>query len=142
MSQARPWVKYVAMACGGLVVVAGALVAVVFFAVSRLTAAPEQVTREFLQATSRGDFTAAHGYFSAPLKDQQPIALLEAAAAATPSMFDVVEVSFHSRAIDTSKATLAGTARLRAGTEVPASFTLVREQGTWRLLAYHLGADD
>ena len=39
-------------------------------------------------------------------------------------------------------ATLAGTATLAAGTEVPVSFTLVREQDTWRLLAYRLGVDD
>jgi len=142
MAQGRPWVKYVALGCGGIVVLLVTFVAVVFFAVGRLTAAPEQVTRDFLAATSRGDFASAHDYFSAPLKEEQPLSELEAAAAATPSMYRIADVSFSDRAIDTSKATLKGTARLHAGTEVPVSFTLVREQDTWRLLAYHLGADD
>jgi hypothetical protein len=142
MSQGRPWVKYLALGCGGVIVLLVGFVAAVFFAVGRLTAAPEQVTRDFLAATTRGDLAAAHAHFSAPLKDEQPLAELQAAAAATPSFYRVADISFSERSIDTSKATLKGTARLQAGTEVPVSFTLVREQDTWRLLAYHLGADD
>jgi len=142
MSQGRPWVKYVALGCGGIIVLVVAFVALTFFAVGRLTAAPEQATREFLAATTRGDFAAAHGYFSTPLKEEQPLAELEAAAAASPSLYKVADVSFTERSIDTTKATLKGSARLTAGTEVPVSFTLVREQDTWRLLSYHLGGDD
>lgn len=142
MAQGRPWLKYVALGCGGMIVLGVAFVAAVFFAVGRLTAAPEQATRDFLAATTRGDFVAAHGHFSVPLKEEQPLSELEAAAAASPSLYTIADVSFSERSIDTSKATLKGTATLQAGTREPVSFTLVREQDTWRLLAYHLGGDD
>lgn len=142
MAAARPWVKYLALGCGGLLVLAVAVVAVIFVTVSRLTAAPEQVAREFLAATTRGDFAAAHAYFAAPLKEKQPLPALEAVARETPSIFRVTDVSFSNRSIDMQGATLAGTATLAAGTQLPVSFTLVREGDTWRLLAYHLGADD
>ena len=92
MAAARPWVKYLALGCGGLLVVAVAVVAVIFVTVSRLTAAPEQVARDFLAATSRGDFAAAHAYFAAPLKEKQPLSALEAVARETPSIFKVADV--------------------------------------------------
>jgi hypothetical protein len=142
MEAGRPWVKYVAIGCGGLVVLVATAIAVVFFAVARLTAAPEQVARDFVAATSRGDFAAAHAHFAAPLKDKQSVAALEAAARETPSIFKVADLSFSDRSIDMQGATLAGTATLVAGTQVPVSFTLVRERDTWRLLAYRLGVDD
>lgn len=142
MAADRPWGKYVAIGCGSLVVLVGMFVAVLFFTVGRLTAGPEAVVRDFVAATSRGDFAAAHAHFSAPLKDQQPLAALETAARQAPSLYKVTDLSFSDRSIDTKGATLAGTATLAAGTEVPVSFTLVREQDTWRLLAYRLGAAD
>lgn len=142
MEAGRPWVKYVAMGCGGLLLLVATGIAVIFFAVGRLTAAPEQVVRDFLAATTRGDFAEAHAHFAAPLKDTQPLAALEAAARETPSIFTVADLSFSDRSIDMKGATLAGTATLVAGTQVPVSFTLVREQDTWRLLAYRLGVDD
>jgi len=142
MESGRPWVKYVAIGCGGLLVLVATSVAVIFFAVARLTAAPEQVARDFLAATTRGDFAAAHAHFAAPLKDTQSLAALEAAARETPSIFKVADLSFSDRSIDMKGATLAGTATLVAGTELPVSFTLVRERDTWRLLAYRLGVDD
>lgn len=137
----RPWLKYVGIGCGGILVLVVSLVAVTFFAVSRMTAEPERVVREFLDAASAGDYARAHGLFSAPLKEAQPLDAFIAAAKARPSLFDVADTSFTSRSIDTAGARLEGTLTLRSGTTVPAKFTVAQENGRWVLLAYTLGAD-
>lgn len=136
----RSWLKYVGIGCGGLLLVVVAFVAVTFFAVSRLTAEPERVAREFLDAVAAGDYEQAHAHFSAPLKEAQPLDTFTAAVRARPTMFDVADTSFTSRSIDMSVAKLEGTVTLRAGTRLPVSFSLVQENGRWVLLAYNLGA--
>ena len=136
----RPWLKYVGIGCGGLLLLLVAFVAITYFAVTRLTAEPERVAREFLAATAAGDYARAHGHFSAPLKEAQPLDVFTAAVRSRPSLFDVADTSFSSRSIDTSVAKLEGTVTLKAGTEVPASFSLVQENGRWVLLSYTLGA--
>ena len=97
--------------------------------------------REFLDAASAGDYARAHGHFSAPLKEAQPLDAFIAAAKARPSLFDVADTSFTSRSIDTAVARLEGTLTLRSGTTVPAKFTVAQENGRWVLLAYTLGAE-
>ncbi|MCL4849673.1 MAG: hypothetical protein KJ066_24240 [Acidobacteria bacterium] len=140
MDQRRPWLKWVGLGCGGLLLLVVVFVVVVFVVVRSLTAGPEQVARDFLAAAARGDHAEAHEHFSAPLKDAQPLEAFTAAVRANPSLFDVVDTTFSERSIDLAGAKLAGTARLRAGTEVPVSFTLAREGDTWKLLSYHLGS--
>ena len=143
MAASRPWLKYLGIGCGGGIVLVAALVAIIFFVVGRATAEPERVVQEFLAAAAAGDYEKAHGYFSAPLKESQPLEALVAAAKARPSLFAVAETSFTSRSIDGSAiATLEGTATLKAGTTVPVSFSLTRENGAWKLLGYHLGSRD
>lgn len=142
MSGTRPWLKYVGIGCGGLLVAVVALVGVIFFTVGKLTAEPERVVTEFLAAVSAGDLEKAHGFFSVPLKEAQPLEAFAAAVRARPSLFDVADTSFSSRSIDTAGAKFEGTATLRAGTEVPVSFSLVQENGAWRLIAYQVGSRD
>lgn len=136
------WLKYTGIGCGILVVVAMAFGAAVFFTVGRLTAEPEKVAEGFLAAMAAGDHERAHGAFSAPLKDAQPLAELVATAEANPSLFDVVDTTFSSRSIDAATgAKLEGNATLRAGTRVPISFHLVKENDSWKILAYHFGTE-
>lgn len=142
MAATRPWLKYVAIGCGGLIVLAVALVAAIFFAVGRLTAEPERVVGEFLTATAAGDYAKAHQYFSVPLKEAQPLDAFTASVRARPSLFAVEDTSFSNRSIDLSGAKLEGTATLRSGTKVPVSFSLVQDNGAWRLIAYHVGSKD
>lgn len=132
--------KHIAIGCGGIVVVVVAVVAVVLFLVTRLTAEPERVAREFVDRAAAGDYAAAHDYFSVPLKESQPLEVFEAAVRANPSLFAVQDLSFNERGIDTSGATLSGTATLAAGTEVPVSFHLVQENDAWKLLSYSIGS--
>ena len=136
------WLKWVGIGCGGAVVLLGAFIAVVFFVVGRATAEPERVARAFVEATTRGDFAAAHDLYSVPLKERQSLPQLEAAAAATPALYKVTDLSFSSRSVDGTGAEFTGTATLVAGTTVPCRFKLVREHDTWRLIAYNLGGDD
>lgn len=136
------WWKWVGIGCGGALVLLVAFIAVVFFVVGRATAEPEKVARAFVEATTRGDFAAAHDLYSAPLKERQTLAQLEAAAAATPALYKVSDLSFSSRSVDQAGAEFEGTATLVAGTTVPCRFKLVRENDTWRLIAYNLGSDD
>lgn len=136
----KSWVKWVVLGCVGLVVLAAAFAGVLFYVVKAATAGPEQVVQDFLAAAGRGDYAAAHACFSAPLQAAQPLAEFSAAAEANAMFFKVKETSFSQRSIDQDGAEFSGTVTLETGTEVPASFELVRENGDWKLIAYHLGS--
>lgn len=136
----RSWGKWIALGCGGLIVAVAVLALLVTFVVKRATAGPEQVVHEFLAAAARGDYQTAHDYFSAPLKQVQPLDKFTAAAKSHPMFFKVKDTTFSQRSVDMTGAKLSGTVTLEAGTEVPASFALVRENGKWKLISYHIGS--
>jgi len=136
----RPWIKWVALGCSGLIVVVAALVFFTTMAVKRATAGPEKVVHEFLAAAGQGDYAAAHDYFSAPLKQVQPLDEFAAAAKANAMFFQIKDTTFSNRSIDMKGAKFSGTVTLVTGTEVPASFALVRENSKWKLLSYHIGS--
>lgn len=136
------WGKKVGIGCGALIAGVTVLVVVVFFLVRTLTAGPEQVVRDFLTAAAAGDYEKAHTAFSAPLKERQPFEAFTAAVKQNPSLFQVKDISFSERSIDTSGAKLTGTLTLDAGTEVPATFSLVKENDTWKFLSYSVGSKD
>ena len=136
----RPWLKYIGIGCGGLLLLVAAFLAVPFLVVGRLNAEPERVVSDFLDAAAAGDYARAHGHFSVPLKEAQPIEAFTAAVNARPSLFAVTSTSFSSRSIEGGVTRLEGTATLKAGTTVPVSFSLVEENGRWVLLSYTLGA--
>jgi hypothetical protein len=132
--------RWIALGCGGLVVLIALFAAVMFFIVKKATAGPEEVVKQFLAAAAAGDYAAAHDCFSAPLKEAQPLAEFTAAAEANPALFKVTDTTFNNRSVDMSGAKLAGTVKLAAGTEVPAEFSLVKENGAWKLIGYHIGS--
>lgn len=136
----KPWVRWVALGCGALLLLGAALFAAIFFVVMRSTAGPEEAVQGFLAAAGSGDYATAHGYFSAPLQQTQPYDQFAAAAAANSMFFQVTETTFNQRSVDTAGANLSGTVTLEVGTEVPASFRLVKENGAWKLLSYQIGS--
>jgi len=138
--QKTAWLRWVLLGCGGMLVLGGLLAAVLYFVVQKATAGPEKVVQEFLAAAAAGDYPRAHDTFSAPLKEVQPLEAFAAEAAANPTFFRVTESRFTERSVDMNGAQFSGTVTLEAGTELPASFKLVREKGAWKLLAYHLGS--
>lgn len=134
------WVKWVALGCGGMVLLVAVVVAAGFFVVMRTTAEPEKVVDSFLAAAARGDYEAAHDYFAAPLKEVQPLEEFVAGVKANPSLFRIVDTTFTSRSRDLHGAEFEGTVKLETGTQIPVSFRLVKENETWKLIGYNLGS--
>jgi hypothetical protein len=134
------WLRWVLLGCAGLLVLGGLIGGGLYFIVQKATAGPEKVVQEFLAAAAAGDYPKAHDYFSAPLQEVQPLEAFAAEAAANQSFFRVTDTKFTERSVDMNGAQFSGTVTLEAGTELPASFKLVREKGAWKLLAYHLGS--
>jgi hypothetical protein len=138
----KPWGRWIALGCVGLVVLAALFAALMFFVVKKATAGPEEVVRQFLAAAAAGDYAKAHGFFSAPLKEAQPLADFIASAEANPTLFAVTDTTFNERSVDLGGARLSGTVTLTAGTKVPAQFDLAKENDTWKLIGYHIGQGD
>ena len=55
---------------------------------------------------------------------------------------DKVVLIFNQRSVDTTSANLSGSVTLDSGTDVPAKFDLVQENGAWKLLNYSIGTTD
>lgn len=142
MGGSKPWLKWLGIGCGGALLLVAVFVAVVFVSVRSMTAGPEQVVQQFLARAAAGDYVGAHALLAVPLQEQQPLDRFTATVKATPSLFAIADSSFNDRSIDTNGAKLAGTITLKAGTRVPASFSLVKENDSWRILAYHIGASE
>lgn len=135
-----PWPKRIAIGCAGAAVVIAVLVGVTTLIVRKATAGPEAVVHEFLAAAGSGDYPKAYSYFAAPLKQIQPLSEFQAAASARSSFFRAKDTTFNERSIDTAGAKLSGSLTLESGTRMPASFQLVRENGVWKLIGYHIGS--
>ncbi len=138
----KPWLRWVLIGCGGALVLLVVFVVGIFMVVKQATAEPEKVVQSFLSEAAAGNLEAAHDCFSAPLKDAQPFDQFAATVRANRNFFDVVETSFSERSVDMSGAKFAGTVKLATGTEVPCSFKLVRENDSWKLLAYNIGSGE
>lgn len=139
-SPKKHWGRWVALGCGAALLLVGALAGLLFFIVRQATAGPEEVVQEFLAAAGAGDFATAHDCFSAPLKQVQPLEEFSQRAAANSLFFQVTDTTFNSRSVDTTGAELSGTVTLESGTEVPASFRLVKENDAWKLISYQIGS--
>lgn len=98
-----------------------------------------EVIEAFLEAAGDGDWEAAHGHFSGPLREAQPYEEFVSMGEGNAGLFRVEETR-----LDSSRAEegprYEGTVVLEGGQEIPATFTLVREDGEWRLIAYNLGS--
>jgi len=140
LKKKRPWLRWVLLGCGGLIALLVVFVVVILFVVKQATAAPEEVVQTFLAEIAAGNLEAAHDCFSAPLKEVQPFEQFAAGVNANRHLFDVAETSFTERSVDLQGAKLAGTLTLASGTEVACSFNLVRENETWKLISYNVGA--
>lgn len=134
-----PWVRRILIGCGALSALVVLFVAVLFLFVWKATAGPEEVVQGFLASAGAGDYSAAHDFFCAPLKEEQSLVDLEAMIEANPQLFRIKDTSFANRSVDLAGAELAGTVTLESGTKLPASFRLVKENDAWKLIAYEIG---
>ena len=136
----KPWLRWVAIGCGGLLVLAAVLAVLMFVVVKKATAGPEEAVKSFLAAAGSGNYAAAHAYFSAPLQQVQSLEAFTESAKANPALFQVVDTTFNERSMDLNGAQLSGVLTLKSGTKMPASFKLVKENDTWKLIGYHIGS--
>jgi hypothetical protein len=133
------WVKMIGIGCGALLLLGAVIGSVIFVVVHKATEGPEKVVQAFLTAAGSGDFDAAHEFFSEPLKQVQPLEQFSSVGKANQQLFQVKETTFNSRSVDMNGAELSGTVTLTSGTQLPASFKLVKENGQWRLNSYQIG---
>jgi hypothetical protein len=134
------WARWIGLGCGAVLLL-GMLGSTVFFLfLKKATSGPEETIKSFLAAAGSGDFTTAHGYFSEALKQVQPLEQFTAQASAHQQLFQVQDTTFSSRSVSLEGAELSGTVTLTGGTQLPASFKLVMENGQWRLTSYQLGS--
>jgi len=136
------WIKWVALGCGGLLVVVAVFVLLMITVVRKATAGPEAAVQSFLAAAGSGHYAAAYDFFSAPLREAQSLEAFESAAKKQASLFKVRDTTFSSRSVDNAVARLSGTLTLESGTKVPASFQLVEEKGRWKLIAYNIASGE
>ncbi len=134
-SPLRRWALRIGIAVLGVVILGVGI----FVVVLRMTAEPERVVRDFMAQAAAGDYAAAHAHFSAPLKQVQPLEPFSEGVQANAMFFKVTDMSFNQRSVDQAGAELAGTVTLESGTELPATFSLVRENGDWKLIEYYIG---
>jgi len=139
-SPRRKWVKWLFAGCAVMILLSCGAAALVWFGVMKATSGPEEASREFLAAAAAGDYEAAHAYFSAPLKQEQPYEEFANSARANPQFFEITHTSFSNRSIDTSGAELSGTVTLKNGSKLPVSLKLVKENEQWKLLGYNIGS--
>lgn len=134
------WARWIGLGCGAILLLGSVAGTVFFVLMQKATAGPERTIQAFLAAAGSGDFTTAHGYFSADLKQVQPLDQFSSQAAAHQQLFQAQDTTFNNRSVDLHHADLSGTVTLTGGTQVPASFKLVKEDGEWRLTSYQLGS--
>ncbi len=140
MTPRRKAGKGIGLGSAGLAVVVGGFVTIQCTGGRAATAGLEAAVRGFLRAAAAGDYPAAYAYFSAPMREAETLAEFSAVAHENSFLFQVEETTFHQRTADTQRAELAGTVRLASGSEVPASFRLIKENGVWKLRGYQIGS--
>ncbi len=133
------WLRFLGIGCGALLLLGMVAGSLFFLLMRKATEGPEETVKAFLAAAGSGDYDTAHGYFSEELKRVQPLGQFSAQAAAHQQVFQVQDTTFNNRSVDPSGAKLSGSVTLTSGTELPASFELVKENGQWRLTSYQLG---
>jgi hypothetical protein len=135
------WLLWVGGGCGCLLVV-GALVAVFgYLGIKAATAGAEESVQAFFKAAGEGRDQEAYDYFSGALKAAQSFEEFSTAASNNRHLFKITDTTFNQRSVDTTSAKLEGTVKLEVGTEVPCKFDLVKENGAWRILNYHIGSE-
>ena len=135
-------VKWIVLGCVGALVVLTAFISIIFLVVMKATEKPEQVVKDFLKSAGNRETQAAYDHFSVPLKEAQSFDEFAAIIENNYSLFQVTDTTFSNRKVDQNGASFSGTITIAAGTKVPASFTLVRENEAWKLISYNISAED
>jgi len=134
------WARLLGVGCGAVLLFAAVVGTTALAVVNRASAGPEETIQAFLAAAGAGDWATAHAQFSEPLKQVQPLEQFSTIAAANQHLFQVQDTTFNNRSVNPAGAELSGSVTLTDGSQLPASFKLVKEEGGWRLISYQIGS--
>lgn len=133
------WARLLGVGCGAVLLLASIAGITGFAVLSRASAGPEKTVQAFLAAAAAADWATAHAQFSAGLKEAQPYDEFSTIAAANQRFFQVQDTTFNNRSVNPAGAELSGSVTLTDGSQLPASFKLVKEEDEWRLISYQIG---
>jgi hypothetical protein len=118
--------KWIAIGVGGLVVVAGAIVVLVFW----LTGGAVDAAEAFLTLVGKGQYEEAYRSAAPQFRSNQDLGTF-LATMQRYGLDKYESASWSSREITNGRATLEGTIRTSGGGRVPASVILVKSDGAW-----------
>ncbi len=134
------WARLLGVGCGAVLLLATIAGTTALAVLNRASAGPEETVQTFLAAAAAGDWATAHAQFSAGLKEAQSFEDFSTIGAANQHLFQVQDTTFNHRTVNPAGAELSGSVTLTDGSQLPASFKLVKEEGGWRLISYQIGS--
>ncbi len=128
----KTWQKIVA----GIVVFIVGVIALAMFATGGLV---KPVERHFA-ALHAGDVVGAYSELAVVTRQQTSLDAFKAMLAENPGLTHVTKESFSSRQTGDGQGELKGTLEVDGGGKLPIEIRLVKENGQWKILAYHVRA--
>jgi hypothetical protein len=111
-----------------------AVIALAMFATSGLD---KPVQRHFA-ALHAGDVVGAYSELSIAARQQTSLDDFKTMLTNTPALMHVTDESFSSRTYSNGQGQLEGTLDIEGGGKLPIEIRLVKENDTWKILAYHV----
>lgn len=127
--------------CGCLTLIAIAA-AVIMGGVFLFTREPAAVVEKQLEHLRGGDLEAAHALLSTEAQQQYPPPAFATFVARHPSLANNSGASFNNRSLDGDGAKLSGSLTGAGGESEEATFTLVKEDGAWKVRTITVAGDD
>lgn len=115
------------------------IVGIVTLAMCMTSGLQDPVERHFASVHS-GDLTAAYAELSIATRHDVSEADFKAMLERNPALTHVTGLSFSSRSYSGDQGQVEGTLELDGGGKLPISVRLVKENGTWKILSYHVTA--
>jgi len=132
---------WIALGCGGVLLVVVILVILAIGGVYVFTRAPVQAAEAYVGEIRRGDLAAAHNRMSEGYKVQVSRETLAAFVARHSTLKEQGTVGFSSRTVVNNTADLAGRLVAASGTTEEMSLHLVKEGGVWRVAGLEVAGD-
>ncbi len=129
--------KWVAIGCGGAILIFVILITIIFAVVLKVTSGPVKVVESQLEAIRANDIKKAYDFNSLQFKKSVPYKDFRQIVRHTAALKDNKSASFNNRKIKDGIATLRGTIKFKGG-KIPAEYRLVKENGQWRILYLRL----
>ena len=129
------WQKALLVIFGGIFLIAGFAITLALVMTSGLD---DPVDRYFA-ALHAGNVDAAYQELSIATQQQNPIDGFKAMVARSSLLTHIVGHSFNSRSFENDQGALEGTLETDRGGKVSVVIHLIKENGQWKIMSYHLG---